>query len=56
MERLLRGYLGTRNDDENLRAWFQRHSESELREYLAGAIVAGVERDQPTGGVPVGVE
>jgi sulfite reductase (ferredoxin) len=56
MERLLRGYLGTRNDDENLRAWFQRHSESELREYLTGAIVAGVERDQPTDRVPAGVE
>ena len=35
IERLLRGYLGTRHGEENLRAWFARHSNDELRGVLA---------------------
>ena len=35
IERLLRGYLGTRDGEENLRAWFARHSNDELRGVLA---------------------
>jgi len=53
IERLLRQYLGTRHQaDENLRAWFVRHTNDELRAYLAGEIVPAAERDQPTGRVP----
>jgi sulfite reductase (ferredoxin) len=50
--RLLREYLVTRETDENLRAWFARHTNEELRAYLAGEILAPVERDLPTGPVP----
>ena len=56
LERLLRTYLTTRESTENLRAWFGRHSDVELREFLAGAQFAPVERDLPARGVPQGVE
>jgi sulfite reductase (ferredoxin) len=52
IERLLREYLGSRFQQENLRAWFARHSNDELRAYLAGEPVIPVERDLPTGRVP----
>lgn len=52
VERLLREYLGSRSQQENLRAWFARHSNDELRAYLAGEPVTPVERDLPTGRVP----
>jgi len=52
VERLLRHYLAGRSADENLRAWFARHSNDELRAQLAGEILASVERDQPSGHVP----
>jgi sulfite reductase (ferredoxin) len=55
IERLLRHYLATRQPDENLRAWFLRHSNDELRADLAGEVLAPVERDLPTGHVPHGV-
>jgi sulfite reductase (ferredoxin) len=35
LERLLSNYLGTRGSDENLRAWFARHSNDDLRAVLA---------------------
>ena len=54
IERLLREYLDDRDPEENLRAWFARHSSEELRAHLAGEIIAAVERDQPSGRVPVG--
>lgn len=50
--RLLRKYLATRELDENLRVWFARHSNNELRAYLAGEVLQPVERDLPTGRVP----
>jgi sulfite reductase (ferredoxin) len=50
--RLLRQYLASRYGDENLRAWFARHTNDELRAYLAGEELAPVERDLPTGRVP----
>src|SRR5579862_1579283 len=53
--RLLRKYLITRNTDENLRAWFGRHTNDELRAHLAGEVLAAVERDLPAGRVPHGV-
>jgi hypothetical protein len=54
----LRQYLASRQtlDDEskeNLRAWFSRHSNDELRAYLAGEALAAVERDTPTGRAPM---
>ena len=54
-ERLLREYLGNRRKEENLRAWFARHSNDELRAFLAGEALQAVERDQPSGAVPHGV-
>jgi sulfite reductase (ferredoxin) len=55
IERLLRQYLADRQPEENLRAWFGRYSNDELRAHLAGEVVTAVERDQPTGRVPHGV-
>ncbi|MGA2351892.1 MAG: nitrite/sulfite reductase [Terracidiphilus sp.] len=55
IERLLREYLADRQPAENLRAWFGRHSNEELRAHLAGEAVDAVERDLPTGPVPHGV-
>ena len=55
IERLLRHYLASRSPEENLRAWFARHSNDELRTRLAGETVSAVERDLPTGRVPHGV-
>jgi len=55
IERLLREYLGDRAEGENLRAWFGRHSDDELRRHLAGEALEAVERDLPTGPVPHGV-
>ena len=52
IERLLREYVESRWPDENLRAWFARHSNDELRALLAGDVLAAVERDQPSGRVP----
>ena len=45
IERLLRGYLALRSPGEDLRAYFARTSDETLREHLAGAIVAPVDRD-----------
>jgi sulfite reductase (ferredoxin) len=55
IERLLRQYLADRQPEENLRAWFSRYSNDELRAYLAGEVLAAVERDVPAGRVPHGV-
>jgi sulfite reductase (ferredoxin) len=55
IERMLREYLGGREPDENLRAWFARHSNDELRAQLAGEVLAAVEYDLPSGPVPHGV-
>jgi sulfite reductase (ferredoxin) len=56
VERLLRKYLVGRTENENLRAWFARHSNEELRAHLAGEVLEPVERDLPVGRVPHGVE
>ncbi len=55
LERLLRHYLSDREWGENLRAYFARHSEAELRAALAGVPFHPVERDVPVGRVPHGV-
>jgi len=52
IERLLRKYLVGRTEGENLRAWFGRHTNDELRGHLAGEAVEAVERDLPSGPVP----
>lgn len=56
LERLLRGYMAERWEDEGLRSFLSRHSNDELRALLAGDVsAAAVERDKPTGRVPVEV-
>ncbi len=51
IERLLRGYLLARQPEEDLRAYFARTSDDELRAQLNGTPMAPVERDAPpTGG------
>jgi len=52
IERLLRRYLAGREREENLRSWFARHSNDDLRAQLAGEDLEPVERDLPTGSVP----
>jgi sulfite reductase (ferredoxin) len=52
IERLLRQYMDTRYRGENLRAWFLRHTNDELRAHLAGEVIAAAERDVPVGRVP----
>jgi sulfite reductase (ferredoxin) len=47
IERLLRHYLAARESNENLRHFFARHSDTELREFLAGSLVSPVSRDLP---------
>ena len=56
IERLLRRYLYERFSDENLRHFFARHSNEELRECLAGKFLAAVARDPSPGKVPHAVE
>jgi sulfite reductase (ferredoxin) len=53
MERLLRRYLTDREPGENLRAYFARRTDDEIRATLAGEVLAPVERDLPSGRVPV---
>jgi sulfite reductase (ferredoxin) len=55
IERLLRAYLANRSAGENLRAYFSRFSDSELRSQLAGYAVESIPRDLSPGPVPHGV-
>lgn len=55
MVRLLQQYLTSREQGENLRAWFSRHSDDELRAWLAGEVVDAVERDAPSSRLSQGV-
>jgi sulfite reductase (ferredoxin) len=56
IERLLRTYMDQRLHSENLRQFFARSNDSELRSFLAGMPVFPVERDLPTGRPSHGVE
>jgi sulfite reductase (ferredoxin) len=56
IERLLRKYLADRDGGDNLRQFFARHSDAELRDYLAGHMFDAVARDLPDGRVPSSVE
>jgi sulfite reductase (ferredoxin) len=55
IERLLNSYLSSRAENENLRAYFSRHSDAELRGQLAGEEIVAVSRDLSPGPVPHGV-
>jgi sulfite reductase (ferredoxin) len=55
IERLLRAYMNAKLPDENLRLFFARHSDTEVRRWLAGGEFEPVERDRPAGRVPAGV-
>ncbi len=50
--RLLRSYVANRFDDENLRSYFSRFSDHELRAQLAGYEAPFAERDAAEGVVP----
>jgi sulfite reductase (ferredoxin) len=56
IERLLRRYRATREPSENLRRYFARHTNDELRQFLAGETVQPVERDLPSTPAPHAVE
>jgi sulfite reductase (ferredoxin) len=56
IERLLRQYLDERRAGEGFREFAARHTDEELRGFLAGGLVAAVERDRPAAGPPAGVE
>jgi sulfite reductase (ferredoxin) len=56
IERLLRVYLAEREISENLRRFFARHSDEDLRRFLGGGFVEAVARDLPTGRLPHGLE
>ena len=56
LERLLTGYLLMKESGENLRHFFARHSDGEIRTLLAGREVPLVARDPSPGPVPHGVE
>ena len=49
IERLLRHYLIKRDPEENLRQFFARHSDLELRSFLAGGEVEAALRDSSPG-------
>ena len=55
IERLLRTYLEQRVPGENLRAYFGRQSDDDLRAQANGSVLAAIERDKPEGRVPHGV-
>ncbi len=56
IERLLRSYMELRLPGENLRRFFGRFGETQIREFLAGLPVVPVERDLPTARPSHGVE
>jgi sulfite reductase (ferredoxin) len=56
IERLLREFNERRDPGQNLRRFFARHSNEQIRGWLAGEFVAPVERDAAAGPVPLGVE
>jgi sulfite reductase (ferredoxin) len=56
LERLLAAYLELRLSGENLRQFFGRFSNDEIRAFLAGTSMPAVERDLPTSRPSHGVE
>ena len=55
IERLLKTYLAQREEKENLRSYFSRFSDSDLRAQLAGTDIVAVSRDLSPGPVPHGI-
>jgi sulfite reductase (ferredoxin) len=47
LERLLGRFLADREAGENLRSFFARHNDTQLREFLAGEAIPAVARDLP---------
>jgi sulfite reductase (ferredoxin) len=56
IERLLARYAERKALGENLRQFFARHSNEEIRSFLADSTVDAVERDLPQAATPHGVE
>jgi sulfite reductase (ferredoxin) len=57
IERLLNQFNENRAPDENLRQFFARHSNEDIRSIFAGGYTTSVERDTAAqGAVPIGVE
>jgi sulfite reductase (ferredoxin) len=56
IERLLRSFDDERIPGENLRQFFARHSNDEIRTLLAGEMAEAVARDVSAGPVPHGIE
>jgi sulfite reductase (ferredoxin) len=56
IERLFGQFNEEHAPGENLRQFLARHSNDEIRNWLAGGIAASVERDTAQGLVPLGVE
>ena len=56
IERLLHRYLDLKLPGENLRQFFARHDDAELRTFLAGEAVEAIARDLPSGVVPHWIE
>jgi sulfite reductase (ferredoxin) len=56
IERLLGEFNEERAPGENLRQFLARHTNDEIRNWLAGSLAASVERDTAQGLVPLGVE
>jgi sulfite reductase (ferredoxin) len=56
IERVLHAFQELRTPPENLRQFFARHSNEEIRAFLAGGFLAGVERDLAVAPAPHGVE
>jgi sulfite reductase (ferredoxin) len=56
IERVLNAFQELRGPGENLQQFFARHSNEEIRSWLAGGFIAGVERDLSVAPAPHGVE
>ena len=56
IERLMNQYSDLRQEGENLRSFFARHTSDDIRTYLAGVPAVPVERDAPQAPPPHGVE
>jgi sulfite reductase (ferredoxin) len=56
IERLLRRYQDERGNEENLRQFFARHEDGELRTFLAGEVMDAVARDPSPGPAPHAIE
>jgi len=56
IERLLHAYLLQRENGENLRQFFSRHTTEEIRALLAGGLIAAAARDLACAPAPHGVE